>query len=415
MEKFEKLIGACAARGFSDLHISGGQLLAYRLNGKMFFEKNFSYRPEEVDALVGKLLNEGQKQTLSHRWSVDMAMNLANIRLRLNIFSTHRGLSMAIRFLPAQLPSIEGLNLHPSLAELCKISSGLLFICGPTGSGKTTTIAALLNEINRTRQGHVITLENPIEYCFQSGSCLFDQREKGLHFHTYQQGLIDAFREAPDVIVVGEMRSPEAMRLTLDAGESGHLVITTLHANTPEEAIYRICNAFPLDAQEFVRYQLSSALIAVVSQRLVYLDRAGFMVPHLSILHGTTAVRNTIRENKISQLENIMETKSSEGMFTFNRYCNEYIGAKAKFNFPALNFDQSRSAPSPQAFSSRMIDYFHDATEHSKRASFYRAAPGAKDGTVHYDQYGLPYEIINEVDLDDYIKQLSMRSGAGNL
>jgi twitching motility protein PilT len=414
MEKFEKLIAACAGRGFSDLHISGGQLLAYRLNGKMFFEKDFGYRPEEVDVLAGKLLNEGQKLMLRHRWSVDFAMNLANVRLRLNIFSTYRGLSIAIRFLPAQLPTIESLNLHPSLADICKIRSGLVFICGATGSGKTTTIAALLNEINRTRQDHVITLENPIEYCFQSGSCLFEQREKGLHFHTYQQGLMDALREAPDVIVVGEMRSPEAMRLTLDAGESGHLAISTLHASTPEEAIYRICNAFPLEAQEVARYQLSSALVAVISQRLVYLDRVGFMVPHLSILHGTTAVKNTIRENKISQLENIMETRSSEGMLTFDRYWNEFITPKSRFNLPAQKADQSGCAPSPPTHSSRLIDYHHVPGEDSEKPASPRFAPGTRDGHLQYHEGGPDYEIINEVDLDDYIKELNMRRGPRN-
>jgi twitching motility protein PilT len=414
MEKFEKLIAACARRGFSDLHISGGQPLAYRLNGKMLFEKDFGYRPEEVDVLAEKLMDEGQKQMLRHRWSVDFALSLANVRLRLNIFSTYRGLSIAIRFLPSQLPGIEALNLHPSLADICKISSGLVFICGATGSGKTTTIAALLNEINRTRQAHVITLENPIEYCFRSGSCLFEQREKGLHFHTYQQGLIDALREAPDVIVVGEMRSPEAMRLTLDAGESGHLVITTLHASSPEEAIYRVCNAFPLEAQEFVRYQLSSALIAVVTQRLVYLDRAGFMVPHLSILLGTTAVKNTIRENKISQIENVMETRSSEGMLTFDRYWNEFIAAKSSFNCPHERDVQSQRTPSPPTHSSRLIDYLHNPVEHFEKAISPRYVPGTRDGAVQVHEHGMNYEIINEVDLDDYIKQLSTRHGAGN-
>jgi pilus retraction protein PilT len=213
------------------------------------------------------------------------------------------------------------------LQKFTFLDSGLVIFCGSTGSGKTTTIASLLNEINQKRHVHIITLEDPIEYIFNHQKAFIQQRELGTHFHSYQQGLINALREAPDVIFIGEMRQPETISLTLDAAQSGHLLFTTLHASTPEEAIYRICNSFPAHIEHFVRFQLSSCLKAIVVQKLVYKKELGFSVPHLTILINTKPIKNLIRENKLNQIKSIMQTSSEHGIFTEERY-EEFLREK---------------------------------------------------------------------------------------
>ena len=200
-------------------------------------------------------------------------------------------MSLAIRILPGVVPTIEQLNLHPSLKDIIKIKSGLILICGATGVGKTSTIAALLDEINRNCLYHVITLEDPIEYRLISNQSFVEQRELGAHMPSFEQGLLDVLREDPDAIIVGEIRDPETIKLTLNIAESGHLVIATLHASTSEEALHRILNAFPMEAQDDIRNRLASTLVWVVVQELVYLEKFGFRVPVLSILRANRGQR----------------------------------------------------------------------------------------------------------------------------
>ncbi|NJB68562.1 pilus retraction protein PilT [Desulfobaculum xiamenense] len=357
MQRFRSLVVACLKDGITDMHITGGHPVVFRKHGQVFPQRKTAFSPEEVDTLVARLINPRQKETLRSRWSVDFAITEAGARLRINVFSTTRGLSMAIRFLPGTTPTIESLNLHPSLKDFCSLRSGLLLFCGATGSGKTTTIAAMLGEINRTRSAHIVTMEDPVEYRFRSGQSFIEQREHGLHFQSYGQGLIDVLRQAPDVIVVGELREAETMRLALNAAESGHLVISTLHSSTPEEAIYRICNSFPLEAQEFVRLQLSSCLAGVIVQHLTMLPSVGYRVPHLAILRGNDAVRTTIRENKFSQIENIMETGKRDGMFSLRRYEQEFLNTRAAFTPPSVSLRPSRDTAQEAEHRSALLDY----------------------------------------------------------
>jgi pilus retraction protein PilT len=342
MKQFNDLILAAVKEGFSDLHITGNQPMVFRKNGIIQTDKTLKWSYQEIDSLVKGLLNPVHLQILRSRWSVDFALTVQHVRIRMNVFNTDRGLSLAVRLLPGAVPTIGMLNLHPSLQQIGEITTGLVLICGTTGCGKTTTIAAILEEINRSRYAHVVTIEDPVEYRFVSKQSFIQQREVGTHVPSFRQGLLDVLREDPDVIVVGELREPETIRLTLNAAESGHLVIASIHAAQVEDAIYRICNSFPLDSQDAIRFQLASTLSWVVIQQLLYTERLRFRVPLLSILRGTQSVKGLIRENRLPQLENAMHTGKRDGMFTKERYQEEFLNTKESFVLPSQSF---RPAP----------------------------------------------------------------------
>lgn len=343
MQRFTKMIKACTESAVTDLYLTGTHPVVFRKNGKCYPQKSIIFSPEEVDSLANTLLEERHKRILRARWSVDFGLSIAGVNLRCNCTNTNRGLSFTFRFLPGRPPSIENLNLHPTIHEICKAKTGLILFCGPTGSGKTSTIASMINEINSNREAHIMTLEDPIEYRFQSLKGFIQQREMGVHFHDFEQGLLDCLRQMPDVIMVGEMREREIIRQTLNIAESGHLVFSTLHASSPEEAIYRICNAFPMETQELVRYQLASTIQAVIVQNLVMNEKLGFRVPVLSILRNSPSVKNTLRENKLSQLDSIVEMGQQEDMFTFKRYQTEFLDKKDKFMPPSASFQTAKS------------------------------------------------------------------------
>ncbi len=356
-QRLEKIIRACTEQGVSDLHLTGEHPAIFRKNGVCYPQKNIVYTVEECDALAEAILEVRHLKTLRARWSVDFGLFLAGSSMRCNVVATQRGLSYTFRFLPGSPPTIDNLNLHPTLHEILKKRSGLILFCGATGSGKTSTIAAMLNEINRSREAHILTLEDPIEYRFRSVRSFVEQRELGVHFQDFERGLYDALRQMPDVILIGELREKEIMRQTLNIAESGHLVFGTLHASTPEEAIYRFCNAFPMEAQELVRFQLASSLIAVIVQQLEMMPKLGYRLPILSILRNSTSVKNTLRENKLSQLDNIVAMGQAEGMFTFERYREEFLDRKERFVPPSVAFQQGRASEPEAVGRSRLVDY----------------------------------------------------------
>lgn len=371
MERFKQMVQVCSEQGVSDLYMTGGHPVVFRKDGVCHPQKSLVYSSQELDALTDRLLSPRHKRILARRWSVDYGLFISGTNLRCNIVSTSRGLSHTMHFLPGVPPSIENLNLHPTIHDICQAKSGLVLFCGATGSGKTSTIAAMINEINRARQAHIITLEDPIEYRFKSIKSFVEQREMGLHFQTFEQGLLDALRQMPDVIMVGELREKEIMRQTLNIAESGHLVFGTLHASTPEEAVYRICNAFPTDSQELIRFQLASTLQAVIVQQLLYMPKLGFRVPVLGILRNSTAVKNTLRDNKLSLLENIIELGVGDNMFSFTRYKSEFLDKKETFLPPVVSFRPSRDAVEEHFNQSSLIDY------EVEDPSLYAAAPAA--------------------------------------
>lgn len=341
MLRFQNTIVNAIKDSVSDIYLTGGHPMVRRKHGAIQFHPDVRWSHQEIDDLVRKLLTPKQLKMFQQRKSLDYAISVGGARLRINFFTTARGISMAIRVLPGHIPTIEELNLHPSLHEISKLKSGLVLTCGATGVGKSTTIASIINDINSTRQAHIVTLENPIEYRFSSGKSFIQQRELGPHMPSFAQGLLDVLRENPDVIVVGELREAETMQLTLNAAESGHLVIATLHASNPEEAIYRMCNAVPIESQNEIRYQLASTLSWLITQQLFYMEKVKYRVPLLSIVRGTQSVRNIIRENKLPQLNSAIQMGKNEGMFTAERYMSEYLESLPSFTSYAQAFRPS--------------------------------------------------------------------------
>lgn len=355
MKRFEETIRQAIQEGSSDVHIIPGHRSAYRKHGQINFHGSQLWGAREIDALVRKLLSPVQLQVLQERSSVDFATSVLRARLRINIFSNSRGLSLAIRILPGAPPTIEDLNLHPCLHDISSQESGLVLFCGATGVGKTSTIAAVIDEINTKRLGHIITLEHPIEYRFQSKKCVIQQRELGVDMPSFDQGLIDILREDPDVIVVGELRDPETMRLTLNIAESGHLVIGTLHASSVEEAIYRLLNSFPPDSQDAIRIQLASVISWLIVQDLVTLKGLKFRVPLLSILRGTTPVKSVIRDNKLHQIEGFLQTGRTSGMYSAERYMEEFLLTRQKFSSPIDVFRPSEEVDQEPMYHSVLL------------------------------------------------------------
>ncbi|HPD55614.1 MAG TPA: PilT/PilU family type 4a pilus ATPase [Smithellaceae bacterium] len=356
-QRFKDLIFAAIKQRISDLHITGGFPLIFRRDGVIHFDKNIRWSHTEIDNMVKEMLSERQLQTLRKRWSVDFSLSFNQVRARVNTFYTTRGLSMAIRLLPETIPELTALNLHPSLNQITKLQSGLVLLCGSTGSGKSTTIAAIIEEINRTRPAHIITIEDPIEYRFKPKKSFIEQREVGVHVPSFSQGLLDVLRESPDVIFVGELREPETIRLTLNAAESGHLVFATLHASDAEDAAYRINNCVTGENQDVIRYQFASTISWLIVQQLTYIKSLDFRVPVLSILRATPSVQSTIRENKLTQLENIMVTSKNDGMFTMKQYEKEFLDNRlSSLVHPHKSFGMGAVSSKEKDFVSSLID-----------------------------------------------------------
>jgi len=407
-QKFLDLIAAAIKQRLSDLHITGGFPLIYRKDGVIHFDKNIKWTHVEVDTMVKEMLSEKQLQTLKKRWSVDYALSFNKVRARINTFYTTRGLSLSIRLLPETIPDITSLNLHHSLNQILELKSGLVLVCGSTGSGKSTTVAAIIEEINRRRPVHVITIEDPIEYRFVPKKAFIEQREVGVHVPSFAQGLLDVLREDPDVIFVGELREPDTIRLTLNAAESGHLVFATLHATDTEDAIYRINNSSTGDNQEVIRFQFASTLSWLIVQQLSFNKRAGFRVPILSILRSTPSVQSIIRENKLAQLETIMLTGRNEGMFTMRLYENEFLNNYKSFIHPNKSFGMGAEASKEHDYVSSLIDpnaiqdviYMTSVDDGLKSTS-------STTPTVTFDEDDMRYVILedHEMELKDLFAQ----------
>ena len=254
------------------------------------------------------------------RGSADLSESVGGIRLRANFFQTVRGIAAAIRLLAPSVKDLRVCNLHKDLRKFIEPTSGLVIVSGPTGAGKSTTLAALIEEINATRARHIVTLESPIEYLFSNRQSFIRQREIPTHAPSFEQGIVDALRENPDVLVISEMRTPEVMRLTLNAAETGHLVLATMHSSNCSEALSRLCMSFPSDIQASVRAQLADCLVAVCCQRLEFLSGPRLHVPRCEILLPTSGARGTIRSGNFSQLATVLQSGGEEGMWTFERY-----------------------------------------------------------------------------------------------
>jgi len=267
----DSLVTQAKKEGASDLHLESALPAAMRVRGSLRTVGN-PIAPQDLLDAARRVLGHDQWQHFLERRSADLSKNIAGVRCRLNIFQTARGIGFAVRLLTSFQATIEKLNLHPDFKKLINHHHGLILVSGPTGSGKSSTLAALLQEINGTETRHIITIESPIEYTFRPQKCYIRQREVGRDTPSFEQALLDSLREDPDVLMVGEMRDPETMRLTLSASETGHLVLATVHSSTCAEALQRVVGSFPAEIQSSVAAQLADCLVAVISQRLHFRD-----------------------------------------------------------------------------------------------------------------------------------------------
>ena len=332
MSLLPSLVARANALGASDLHLEPGLPAAMRVGGQL---RTFG---EPVSA--GVLLEEARRllpgalwTELQHRRSADLSRNLGGVRCRLNVLHSSRGIGFAVRLLSAFQATLDSLNLHPDLAALAHRKHGLVLVAGPTGSGKSSTVAALVQELNRSEARHILTLEQPIEHLLRPRRSYIHQREVGRDTPSFEQGLLDAMREDPDFIVVGEMRDPETMRLTLNAAETGHLVFSTVHSSSCPEALGRLVAAFPPETQHGVRAQLADCLVAVVCQRLVPWPDLGIRVPELEILVANEPVKAALRGDSLHKLTSMMQTGAADGMWTADRY-RRWLAAKDRFFVP---------------------------------------------------------------------------------
>jgi twitching motility protein PilT len=307
------------AMGASDLHLETGAPSLVRVRGELQTIGSAASGEALVQAAQDFLGPEGWAQ-FRRRGSADLSIANGGVRCRVNFYQTVRGIALAVRLLAPAIKDIQGWNLHPDFRKLIEATTGLVIISGPTGSGKSTTLAALIEEINATRSRHVVTLESPIEYMYVNRRSFIRQREIPTHTPSFEQGIIDALRENPDVLVVSEMRTPEVMRLTLNAAETGHLVLATMHSANCAEALNRLCMSFPSDIQGSVRAQLADCLVALSCQRLDFLPAHRLRVPRCEILLPSSGARGTIRAGNFSQIGNVLQSGGDEGMWTFDRY-----------------------------------------------------------------------------------------------
>ncbi|MBU6400999.1 MAG: PilT/PilU family type 4a pilus ATPase [Verrucomicrobia bacterium] len=315
----DSLISTARQQGASDLHLEAGLPPALRVCGSL----RTVGEPLEAKTLLGwarELVGEVRWPEFLERRSADLSRTMQGVRCRISIFQTARGTGFAIRLLSSVQPTLEKLNLHPDLRKFLAHHNGLILVSGPTGSGKSSTLAALIQELNLTEARHIITVESPIEYAFRPRRAYLRQREVGRDTPSFEQGLLDALREDPDVLMVGEMREPETMRLTLNASETGHLVLTTVHSSTCVEALQRVVAAFPSEIQSNVAAQLADSLVAVIAQRLRFRSDLNLRVPECEILVPTNPVKAHIRNRDFFKIASVLETGASHGMWTFARY-----------------------------------------------------------------------------------------------
>ncbi|WP_038250446.1 type IV pilus twitching motility protein PilT [Ghiorsea bivora] len=314
-----ELLAFSVKNGASDLHISAGEAPMIRINGDMTKIKMPALEDRQVQAMVYDIMNDEQRKNFEEHLDLDFSFALGDIaRFRVNCFWQNRGMSAVFRTIPTEVLTLEQLNAPELFKELAMAPRGICLVTGPTGSGKSTTLAAMLDYRNQMEKGHILTVEDPIEFVHQTKNSLISQREVGAHTKSFASALKGALREDPDVILVGEMRDLETISLALSAAETGHMVFGTLHTSSAPKTIDRIIDVFPAAEKDMVRSMLSESLKAVISQTLMKTsDGKGRVAAH-EIMLGTPAVRNLIRENKLAQIVSVMQTGQREGMQTLD-------------------------------------------------------------------------------------------------
>lgn len=298
----------------SDLHLVVGMPAMVRVDGQLMPVSPAALSPDETEGLVFELLSPEQKEMLLVNKELDFSFALGDVaRFRVNAYFAKGYLSAALRLIPSYIKTIEELNLPRILHNFAKIRQGFILVTGPTGHGKSTTIASVINEINQSRSAHVVTIEDPIEYVYPKGKSIVSQREMHLDTHSWEVALRSALREDPDVVLVGEMRDLETIASAITIAETGHLVFATLHTNSAAQSIDRMIDVFPENQQVQVRMQLAATIVGIISMRLVPAIGGG-RLPAVEVLLTSGAVQTAIREVKTHQIDNIIQTSGEEGM-----------------------------------------------------------------------------------------------------
>ncbi len=318
--ELESLIETLIAEGASDLHITANSHPIIRVSGNLIpLMKRSSYSANDTMGLLSEMVEAKKKEEFVDVQELDFSYQYKDkVRFRGNAFYQQGSVSIALRLIPRDIKTFAELNLPPILETFCQLQQGFFLVVGPVGQGKSTTLASMVELINQTRTEHIVTIEDPIEYTFESKNSIINQREVRIDTKSFQSALLSAFREDIDVIMVGEMRGPDTMIAAVTAAETGHLVLSTLHTNNAAQTIDRIIDTFPSSQQDQIRLQLASSLAGIFSQRL--LPRiSGGLVPAYELLINNEAVANLIREKRTHEINAVIETGSESGMIDMNR------------------------------------------------------------------------------------------------
>ena len=342
----EKMLNYALESGASDLHLSTGAIPMVRIHGDM---KKLQLPEMDNDSMTGiakEVLNDNQQNIFKDNLEIDFSTELKGKgRFRVNFFQQLNGISAVFRTIPSIIKSCEELGIPPLLNQLSEMDRGLILMTGPTGSGKSTTLASMIDHVNELQNRHVITIEDPVEYFHNSKNCLINQRELGHSTHSFANALRSALREDPDVILVGEMRDLDTIQLALTAAETGHLVLSTLHTSSAVKTIDRIIDVFPSDSKSYIRSMLSESLVAVVAQKLLKKTTGDGRLPACEIMIATTAIKNLIREDKIYQIPSLIQSGSKEGMQTLDMDLQRLLDQGA-----ILREDAIQIAEKPEVF-----------------------------------------------------------------
>lgn len=313
--EIKELLKYAFESGASDLHLSSGSIPSIRLNGEI---KNLDMEVienGEIELISKQILNSHQHEFFKDNLEIDFSYEIENLsRFRVNMFKQIKGISAVFRTIPNIIKTSEELGLPSIIDELVLREKGLILLTGPTGCGKSTTLAAMINHVNEIKRKHIITIEDPVEYFHVSKKCIVNQRELGHSTHSFAKALRSALREDPDIILVGEMRDLETIQLALTAAETGHLVLSTLHTSSAVKTIDRIIDVFPPGQKEQIRSMLSESLVAVIAQKLIIKKNNSGRIPVCEIMIANTAVKNLIREDKIFQIPTLIQSGSSDAM-----------------------------------------------------------------------------------------------------
>ena len=326
MATIDELFKLMVEQGASDLHVTSGASPYLRVHGNMTALNYRELTNQDVQGLIFEILSEKQKKAFVEKWELDFAYTLSGVgRFRCNIFMQRKGLGAVFRVIPEKIKTAAELGLPTSILDMIDCDRGLVLVTGPTGSGKSTTLAAMIHEINMTRDAHIITIEDPIEFVHPNIKSLVNQREVGSHTKSFANALKAALREDPDILLVGELRDLETISLALTAAETGHIVFGTLHTNSAAKTVDRIIDVFPGDQQSQIRTMLSESLRGVVAQALFTRADGQGRVAAYELLRNSKAVANLIREGKVHQIASVMQTSAGQGMMPFDRAIEDLV------------------------------------------------------------------------------------------